>query len=181
MEKLLGHEDMPPFEVINENAGSPVFLTCEHAGRAIPKALGDLGIVASEMDRHIAYDIGAEPLARLLSDKLNAALVLQPCSRLVVDCNRPPEAADCVPQNSDGTKIPVNIDLSAATRQQRIDEIHRPFHAEIKRMLIARETAGMPALLISVHSFTPRLATSDQQRPGISACFITAMTALHGR
>ena len=162
---LLEPGDVAPFETVNENTSSPFFLTCEHAGRTIPTALGNLNIPAVEMERHIAYDIGAEPLAKLLSQKLSATLVLQPYSRLVIDCNRSLESPDCMPEASDGTHLPANIHLSHAEQQQRINEIHQPFHAEITRQLNARENAGIPTLLISVHSFTPRLATSDQQRP----------------
>ena len=157
--------DPSPFDVVNSAGGSPVFLTCEHAGRAIPRALGDLGIAASEMERHIAYDIGAEQVSLRLSRRLDAALVLQPYSRLVVDCNRPFDATDCIPEVSDGTAIPANAKLNASVRQQRFDGIHQPFHDEIRRLLDKRLTQEKPTVLVSVHSFTPKLLTACKKRP----------------
>lgn len=85
---LLQAGDPDPVERVNSTGRSEIFLTCEHAGRAVPAALGDLGIASEEMDRHIAYDVGAEGIARGISERLDAALVLQRYSRLVIDCNR---------------------------------------------------------------------------------------------
>ena len=117
------------------------------------------------MERHIAYDVGAAPVARHLSHLLDAPLFLQPYSRLVVDCNRPLEAPDCFPEVSDGTPIPANAGLDPSSRKRRYDEIHQPFHAAIAGQLDARETVGAPMVLIAVHSFTPRLAVNGIDRP----------------
>ena len=111
-EPLLAGEDGPVI-VVNECGRSPIVLLCEHAGRRIPKVLGSLGLAPGELDRHIAWDIGAEGLARRLSDLLDAPLVLQRYSRLVYDCNRPPEAHDAMPVMSEATAIPGNRDLTA--------------------------------------------------------------------
>src|SRR5690606_19895805 len=97
---LLSGSDEQPVEVVNLSGSSPFVLTCEHAGRAVPLRLGNLGVDAPEMDRHIAYDIGAQELSRAMSALLDAPLFLQRYSRLVVDCNRPFEAADCFPEVS---------------------------------------------------------------------------------
>lgn len=157
----LMQQDPPPFEAVNPSGASPVFLTCEHAGRAVPRRIGDLGIAPADMDRHIAWDVGADGLARALSQALDAPLVLQPHSRLVIDCNRPFEAAGCVPEASDGTAVPANAGLNEAERRRRFEEIHQPFHAEISGQLDRRGHS----ILVAVHSFTPKLATSGRQRP----------------
>ncbi|WP_282609272.1 N-formylglutamate amidohydrolase [Pelagibius sp. Alg239-R121] len=162
---LLGTGDPAPFEVVNPDSSSPVVLTCEHAGRKIPRALGDLGVADTEMDRHIAYDIGAAQVARRLNTALNAVLILQSFSRLVIDCNRPVEAPDSVPEISDGTRIPGNSGLDATARQSRFDAIHRPFHQEISRQIETRTAAGREVLLVAVHSFTPQLRSRDGPRP----------------
>lgn len=159
---LLTRDDPDPVEIINPGGSSPFVLTCEHAGRAIPSRLGDLGIPAAEMERHIAYDIGAEGLSRCLSALIDAPLALQRYSRLVVDCNRPFEAEDCFPEISDGTVIPANRGLTPSERKQRFDEIHRPLHDAIAALLDDRQRRGTPAILISVHSFTPRLFDKDR-------------------
>ncbi|MGH7002655.1 MAG: N-formylglutamate amidohydrolase [Alphaproteobacteria bacterium] len=159
---ILTGADQVPVETINLAGTSPFLLICEHAGRAIPSRLGDLGVDAAEMDRHIAYDVGAEALSRTMSALLDAPLFLQRYSRLVIDCNRPFEAKDCFPEISDGTVVPVNRSLSKSERCQRYDEIHRPFHQAVGAFLDQRKQAGKPAILISVHSFTPCLAGKDR-------------------
>ena len=148
-------------ELWNPSGSSPLLLTCEHAGRSIPAKLNNLGVSDTVMQRHIAYDIGAEQLARQLSVSLDATLILQPYSRLVIDCNRPFEADDCIPVISDGIAIPANAGLSSVERQTRLGEVHRPFHDAISERLSSRWCKA----LISVHSFTPELSTDPAPRP----------------
>lgn len=155
--KVLSPRDPEPVELLNEDGSSPFVLSCEHAGRVIPESLGNLGVRSEEMDRHIAYDIGAEGVSRRLSAMLDAPLVLQRYSRLVIDCNRPFEAPDCMPAVSDGTAVPANARLSDEARRQRYVEIHQPFHDALAGLLDRRAGAGQPAVLVSIHSFTPRL------------------------
>lgn len=153
--ELLGAHDPPPVVILRPDAGSPWLLVCEHAGRAVPAALGDLGLEPGEMDRHIAYDLGAEGLVRALCERLDATAVLQPYSRLVIDCNRPTGAPDLVPPASDGTAIPANAAAGEAGRAARLAAIHAPFHAAVAGILQRRSPS---TALVAVHSFTPRLA-----------------------
>src|SRR5690606_14088513 len=152
---LLSPRDPPPVEIVNSEGGSDVVLSCEHAGRAIPQRLGDLGVLPADMERHIAWDVGAAEVSRFLSALLDAPLVLQCYSRLVVDCNRPFDAGDCFPAVSDGTKVPGNEGLRECDRRQRFEEIHQPFHRALAGILDRRR--GRRTFLVSVHSFTPRL------------------------
>lgn len=154
---VLSEDDPDPVEIVNRTGASEFVLTCEHAGRAIARGLGDLGVSSQDMDRHIAWDIGAEGLSRALAALLDAPLVLQRYSRLIVDCNRPFEAVDCFPEVSDGTAIPANRSLSNADRMQRFVEIHEPLHRTIGELLDERARAGRRTVLVSVHSFTPVL------------------------
>jgi len=155
---LLGVNDPPPVEVLNPGATAPLVLACEHAGRAVPRRLGNLGLPPAEMDRHIAWDIGAAAVARRMAASLDACLVLQRYSRLVVDCNRPRESPDAIPAVSDGTRIPANLGLAQAEREARWDEIHEPFHEALSAQLEARHPMEASTLsLITVHSFTPYL------------------------
>ena len=131
-----------------------VLLVCEHAGRAIPERLGDLGLSPYEMERHIAWDIGAEGLARALAAGIGATLVMQRYSRLVIDCNRPPLGRQSIPEESDGTEVPGNRGLDAAGKAARVAEIFDPY-AEAVRRAIARP--GL-RLAVSIHSYTPALA-----------------------
>lgn len=161
---LLAPDDPAPFEIVNGEGASRVVLLCEHAGRRIPRQLGDLGVPESEFARHIAYDIGAEGVARGLSTALDAPLILQRYSRLVVDCNRAFDSADCMPETSDTTVIPGNQGLTRAARLARYEEIHVPFHTEVSRLL-DRHGRRHRTALVSVHSFTPRLLKDGIERP----------------
>lgn len=160
---LLSPDDPDPVEVVRASGTSPVLLLCEHAGRAVPASLAGLGLDAAEMDKHIAWDIGAAATARLLSDMLDAPLVLQRYSRLVIDANRPLSAPDCIPEISDGTVVPGNAGLDHAARVQRYDEIHRPLHDTVSDTLDASAAAGRPGAFVTIHSYTPVFA--GQVRP----------------
>jgi predicted N-formylglutamate amidohydrolase len=142
---------------LNAGAGSPFLLLGDHAGREIPKALGQLGLPEAERLRHIAWDIGVAGLGALLSQALDAAFLRQRFSRLVIDCNRDPDRPDAIPEVSDGAAIPGNRALSPAARRARIDEVSAPYHAAIAAELDARADRGLPTTLISLHSFTPSM------------------------
>lgn len=116
------------------------------------------------MSRHVAWDIGAEGVSRRLSAALDAPLVLQRYSRLVVDCNRPENAPDCIAAVSDGVVVPANRDIAPSERAARWTEIHAPFHAEVAARLDAALARG-PAALVAVHSFTPMLEIVRRPRP----------------
>lgn len=152
---LLSAADVPP--VLEENAAgrSPFFLACDHYGRLIPRALGDLGVSASEMERHIAWDIGIAGVAERLAKALDAHLVAQRYSRLVIDCNRPPQAPSSIPLISEATTIPGNDGLTREAAEQRRRLIFDPYHRRIADVIEARLRRGMPTVLVSLHSFTP--------------------------
>lgn len=162
---FLSATDPSPFEIFNPAGSGPYVLTCEHASNIIPRALGDLGLEARHLERHIAWDIGADGLSRMMATILDAPLVLQGYSRLVIDCNRPEQAVDFIPEVSDGTEIPANQGLSAAEREARINSIHVPYHQAITKVLDDRLDEGRPTSLIAVHSFTPCLEAKPAPRP----------------
>jgi predicted N-formylglutamate amidohydrolase len=141
--------------VLRADAASPFLLACEHAGARIPRRLGDLGLPASDLTRHIAWDIGAGAVSCLLGEALGATTTLQTYSRLVIDCNRSPEVASSIVEVSEDTPIPGNIGLGAAERQARLGEIFTPYHDRLAALLDARAGDGRPTLLIAMHSFTP--------------------------
>ena len=155
MGALLLADEEPPLITINAQGRSRFVLICEHAARLMPKRLGTLGLPASELSRHIAWDIGAENVARVLSRLIDAPLLLQRYSRLAYDCNRPPESPDAIPQESELTAIPGNKRLSADDRLARVREIYRPFHDGVSNLLDRRAVAGVTSALVSIHSFTP--------------------------
>lgn len=138
-------------------------MVCDHASRAVPAALGNLGVADADLARHIAWDIGAASLAVSLSRRLGVAAVLAGYSRLVIDCNRDPSRPGSIVEVSDGTAVPGNVGLPMAEREGRIRAIFEPYHAAVSGELEAlRRRAEAPAL-IAVHSFTDRLG--GQVRP----------------
>lgn len=163
--ELLSASDPSPVEVINAGGASSYVLTCEHAGRVVPQVLGDMGLDERHRGRHIAWDIGVEGLSRRMAAALDAPLVLQRFSRLVIDCNRPLAAHDTIPEISDGTEIPANKGLGDLDRSARICAIHKPYHDAITAVLDQRRSANKPTSLISMHSFTPCLEAAPAARP----------------
>ncbi|MFL5279850.1 MAG: N-formylglutamate amidohydrolase [Rhodopila sp.] len=151
---LLTDDDPAPVRVLREHGASDLFLTADHAGRAIPSALGDLGVPNEERARHIGWDIGIGGVTERLSDMLDATAVLQTYSRLVIDCNRDPSWPSAMPQISEHTPIPGNVGLTSAQRQARTGAIFTPYHDCIRTLLDAR--SGRRTALVAMHSFTPR-------------------------
>jgi predicted N-formylglutamate amidohydrolase len=154
---LLVAGDPEPVDVANEGALAPFLIVCDHAGRATPRRLGALGLAPEAFERHIAYDIGAGEVSRLLGERLEACVVRQPYSRLVIDCNRAPDREDLVVESADGTSIPGNAGLTGVERAHRVAEIHEPYHARISAILDSRAASGRSTVVIAVHSFTPVL------------------------
>ena len=152
---LLGSEEIPPVHEDNTKGRSPFLLTSDHYGRAIPRNLGDLGLAESELTRHIAWDIGIAGVADALSKHLDAHLIAQRYSRLVIDCNRPPQAASSIPRLSEATAIPGNEGLAREAAEARRKAIFEPYHARIRETIDARLRDGVPTVLVSLHSFTP--------------------------
>lgn len=133
------------------NKGDFVFV-CEHASAFIPASFHGLGLPAELQKAHIAWDPGALDVAKLMADRLESPLLAGEISRLVYDCNRPPEAKDAVPPKSEIFDIPGNCALSDAETQARADKVYYPFHNALEAHLSAR---AKPPVLVTIHSFTP--------------------------
>ncbi len=142
----------PAFEVLRGDATGRYVILCDHASNYIPAEL-DMGLEGSELARHIAWDIGAAGVARELSNLFDSPAILCGTSRLVIDCNRHPGAADLIPEVSDGTLIPGNRNLTAEGKQSRIDRWFAPYHDAIEAVL-----RGRSPFVLSIHSMTPVLA-----------------------
>jgi len=153
--RLLVEGDPAPVRVLRPEGRADFLLTGDHAGRAIPRRLGTLGLPGSELERHIAWDIGIAGITERLSEALDAAAVLQAYSRLVIDCNRRPDWDSSIPTVSELTAIPGNEGLSHDQREVRRREIFAPYHERIAGLIEARGRAGRRVVLIAMHSFTP--------------------------
>jgi predicted N-formylglutamate amidohydrolase len=150
---LLSASDPAPVRVLRETGRSDMFFTADHAGRLIPAALGDLGVLEAERKRHIAWDIGIAGVTERLSELLDATAVLQTYSRLVIDCNRDPSWPSAMPDISEYTLIPGNRDLTDDAKAARTAAIFTPYHDRISTLLDQR--AHRRSVLIAMHSFTP--------------------------
>lgn len=138
--------------VFGRDCDGPLVLVCEHASNRIPPELGGLGLTEDQRALHIAWDPGAAAVAREMSARFNSPLVESRVSRLVYDCNRPPEAADAMAAVSEGHRIPGNETMSASARAARVAAYYRPFEDLLARTLSARRRT---AALVTIHSFTP--------------------------
>ena len=151
---LLAQDEPPPFTVINPAGTSAAVLVCDHASNLVPRGLKGLGLNAKVLDSHIAWDPGAALVSKLLSNTLDAALVLSGYSRLVIDCNRPLESPESIPENSAGVCISGNQALTLTAKKQRIESLFLPYQHAIAQLL---EQRSRPTVLISIHSFISEL------------------------
>ena len=152
---LLSSQEPPAVEIVNGDGSSSAVLLCDHASNRVPERLGTLGLNPVQLAAHIGWDLGAADVARRLSARLDAPLVLSGYSRLVIDCNRPLRSAESIVEESAGVPVPRNCGLSPAERESRINALFRPYHDAIDELLNGR--SRRPSLLLSVHSFTPVL------------------------
>ncbi|QXQ08420.1 N-formylglutamate amidohydrolase [Sphingosinicellaceae bacterium] len=137
-----------------------MLLVADHASDHVPAGI-ELGVAPAVMRSHVAVDLGVDALTRRLATLLGASALLGHVSRLVIDLNREPESPGLIPASSDGVVVPGNTDLPDHERGRRIAVYHRPYHDG----LAARLDADPPRLIVSVHSFTPALASRDEARP----------------
>ena len=145
----------PAVDVRNEAGRSPIVLICEHASNHIPAQYRQLGLDDHELTRHIAWDIGAAELTRVLSKRLDAVAFLATYSRLLIDLNRPLHVADSIPVRSEATDIPGNHALDPAERKRRAQLLFEPFHNRLRGHLDQRLADGRRSVLVAIHSFTP--------------------------
>ena len=152
---ILAPEDGPAFEVTNDFGKSRIILVCEHASNRVPASLGSLGLNDDQLRSHIAWDPGASELSHDLSGDLDATLVEARFSRLVYDCNRPPEAISAMPADTEVCFVPGNGEIDATERLARTCDIYLPFHAELSRVIAVKRALGILPIIVTIHSFTP--------------------------
>lgn len=144
-----------PVDVVNPQGAGVALILCEHASNHIPERYKNLGLDPEVLDSHVAWDPGAMAVAKHLSSAMDAPLVASRVSRLVYDCNRPPDVPAAMPERSEKFNIPGNRNLSQPAIEERIATVYRPFCNAVTQVAAARKAAGMPTALITVHSFTP--------------------------
>lgn len=159
---LLEPDEPPAVIVANEAGSSRAFLVADHAGRAIPRRLGTLGVGAAHLDLHIACDIGIGPVTRMLSELLDAPAVIAGYSRLAMDLNRVPGGVGSFVEESDGIAVPGNRNMTEADRLARQRALFDPYHETIARLLRIRREADRKTMLVCLHSFTPSMDGFDR-------------------
>jgi predicted N-formylglutamate amidohydrolase len=152
--KLLQADEPPPFTEVRPWGASPFVIMVDHAGHRIPKRLGDLGLPASELLRHIAWDIGALEVAQRVAAALDAPLLAQTYSRLVIDCNRDPKVPTSIPRTSESIDIPGNMRLAEAEVAARRAEIFEPYHERVRAVLDGRVAEKRSTILVAQHTMT---------------------------
>jgi len=152
---LLSPNEPAALTIERPHGRSAFLLACDHASCRIPESLGSLGLDATQLASHVAWDIGAANVARQLSGLLDAALILQNYSRVVIDCNRPPGSASSIPTQSEYARITGNEGLDSHAVRERVSAIFTPYHDALTALLDERRDAGRRTLLVTVHSFTP--------------------------
>jgi predicted N-formylglutamate amidohydrolase len=152
---ILTSADGEAVVVENATADSGVVLVCEHASFVLPASAGNLGLSGEALSSHIAWDPGALAVARLLAGKLDGALIHQRFSRLIYDCNRPPESPAAMPEKSEIYEIPGNRELSPAERYARTAALYVPFHDRVTEEIVRLRSRGRRPVIVTVHSFTP--------------------------
>ena len=152
---LLEADEPPPVHIERADSNSPFVFACDHAGRRMPRALGDLGLAPEHFERHIAYDIGAAAVTRELARLLDAPGVLTRFSRLVIDPNRGRDDPTLVMRLSDGAVVPGNARVDEAEVARRVARFYDPYDAAITAAIDRALAAGTPPAVVCVHSFTP--------------------------
>jgi predicted N-formylglutamate amidohydrolase len=152
--KLLADDEPAPVLEERRQGRSSFVIVVDHASARIPRSLDQLGLEDAELERHIAWDIGALGLARRMSALLDAPLVAQNYSRLVIDCNRDPKVETSIPRVSEYVTVPGNLDLGEADLAARRAEIFEPYHARIRALLDERQAAGRRTILVAQHTMT---------------------------
>src|ERR1700721_3272231 len=153
-ELLLAADEPPAVQEFYINWRSDFIIVADHAGARIPRRLANLGLPDSELLRHIAWDIGALCVARRVAQTLDAPLLAQNYSRLVIDCNRHHNVATSIPRISELREIPGNIGLSPGEIIARRAEIFDPYHQRIRELLDARQAIGRRVILVAQHTMT---------------------------
>ncbi len=152
--RLLKADEPPPVIEYRLDGRSPFVIAVDHAGRRIPKRLGDLGLPPLELERHTAWDIGALEVAKRVSAALDAPMLGQEYSRLVIDCNRNPGSETSIPKMAESLEVPANVGLSEEEIAGRRAEIFEPYHARLRAVLHERRVAGRPTFLVTQHTMT---------------------------
>ena len=149
-------------KIINPKGRGGIILLCDHATNFIPEGYENLGLSDSQLNEHIAWDVGIADITEKLSDLMDIPAVFAPVSRLVIDCNRAPDDPSLVPVVSDGITIPANTDLTATNIKARQATYYDPFHKAADQLVRQHLKEKHVPLIVGMHSFTPSMDGDDR-------------------
>ncbi|HEX4892076.1 MAG TPA: N-formylglutamate amidohydrolase [Hyphomicrobiaceae bacterium] len=188
MVMIPGIED-ESFRVLSGRADAGLIVLCDHASNAMPPEYGTLGLPASELERHIAYDIGAEGVTRVIAEAFGAPAVLSRFSRLLIDPNRGADDPTLIMRLSDGAIVPGNRHVDAAERTRRVERFYNPYHRAIEYVIAECMASGVVPAILSIHSFTEAWKGTPRpwhagilwdRDPRLARPLISALSALPG-
>ena len=159
---FLETNEPPAIETFNQDGSCALLIVCDHASKLVPRKLKNLGLNKTQCKGHIAYDIGAAEVTRLLAQRLNAQAILAGYSRLVIDLNRPPEDPQSILKISDDTFIPGNQGLNKYTQNLRVSNLFDPYHSAINKAIVQLTSYGKQPALLSIHSFSPEFGSKPR-------------------
>lgn len=142
------------YEILPGRTDAGLLLICDHAVNALPEDYGTLGLSPEQLKRHIAYDIGVEPITRRLARSLGAPAIVARFSRLLIDVNRSLDDPTLIMRISDGAIVPGNRRVDGEERARRVARYYEPYHLAIDGLIEDCMAAGVPPVLLSIHSFT---------------------------
>ena len=145
------------YRVVGEPRFGGILVVSDHASNRVPEDI-DLGIQPALLGEHVAIDIGVAAVAERMAQRPGIAAFLGNVSRLVCDFNREADSPTVVPQTSDGHWIPGNA-LDKAGIEARLARFYRPYHVALAEWL----DSYPPALILSLHSFTPGLKSRPEE------------------
>jgi|GEM_PF-131336 len=147
-------ESWKSFEVSPGDPQTRLLVLCDHATNLMPSEYGTLGLDDVQLNRHIAYDIGALGVAREIGRRLGATVVSTRFSRLLIDPNRGEDDPTLIMRISDGALVPGNVRVDETEKERRIRAFFRPYHAAVAAEIDAVLARGQIPVIFSMHSFT---------------------------
>lgn len=159
---MIAAERQEAFEILAGPANAGVLVLCDHAEATMPPEFSGLGLAATELCRHIAYDIGAKAVSHSLARSLNCPAVLSRFSRLLIDPNRGEDDPTLVMRIADGAIVPGNARIDAAGIAARLARFYAPYDDAIARVIAGMRKQGPNPVILAMHSFTPRMKGIDR-------------------
>jgi predicted N-formylglutamate amidohydrolase len=154
---------LPPFVKLPGDYNRGVVVICDHASKTMPPELKGLGLSPEDLERHIAWDIGAAEVAIFLAARFKLPAVFCGVSRLVIDCNRDPADPASIPTKVDGTPIPGNANMKIWDKAERMSRWFQPYHNAIEETISVALSERRDPVVLSIHSMTPALKGGEKR------------------